>query len=264
MVLEQLYRNEWINKKEKYAFFLSSVYTLIALFLSMILFEDYALTAIFFTVILIMNSLNKLLDKEETKIENEPNFKISTLYKEHKEIFKLYLFIFLGIFSAFALFTLIWPKLITSSMFQNNILLEQGKVFTYSLSFISNLKLFLIGFALSFFYGTGGMFLITLNAAVWGTAFGAILKSSYFAVSNPFIYFFSIILVLLPYFIFEVIAFLSVTIAGGVLSKGAHNEHITSQKFKKIIIDALIMFSLALLLLLASSIVNKYFTSVLL
>ena len=261
MVLEHFYGNEWIHKKNRYAFIMGFLYSVIAIVLSSVIFNNFALASIFIAVIMITNSLNKLLSKEEVKIEDEPNFKLSTLYKEHKDIFELHIFLFLGIFSAFAFFTLIWPKLATNPFFLEKIALQDVEIFSYSFGFISNLKLFLVGIILSFFYGAGGIFLITLSAAVWGTALGVIIKSSFFAIVNPFTYLITLLAVLLPYFIFETMSFISAAIAGGILSKGAHNHHIISTKFKKMVIDAVIMFSFSVLLLLLSLLINNTVTS---
>ena len=102
MVLEQIYSSRWIERRSRYAFLMGLSYSVIGIASAMFLFpQDPGLAAIAFTSLLILPSLNRLISIEETQAARKRKFNLIGLFKDHNDIFKVYLFLFLGIMLSF-------------------------------------------------------------------------------------------------------------------------------------------------------------------
>jgi hypothetical protein len=110
MVFEQIYKNAWIAERPGYAFLLGVVYSIFGIMIALILFpEDPSFAAITFTTIAIVPSLNKLLALEENEEASRDKITFFSLYQDHKDIFLIYVFLFLGILFAFSFFSILLP-----------------------------------------------------------------------------------------------------------------------------------------------------------
>ncbi|MBR9692073.1 stage II sporulation protein M [Candidatus Woesearchaeota archaeon] len=269
MVLEQIYSSKWIEKKSRYAFLMGLSYSIIGIFSAMFLFPaDPGLAAIAFTSLLILPSLNKLLSIEENQAARKKKFDLIGLFKDHNDIFRVYVFLFLGILLSFAFFSLVWPVIATSKIFaqQVNVLgWATGQAYTSGSLFGSllsnNLKVLVFCLLASFIYGSGAIFIITWNASVWGTIFGIIARESAAATGqNPFVYFALTLLVVFPHMILEASSYFIAAISGGIVSKAVLREKPFSKRFTQIIEDGLIMFIIAVIVLIISVYVEANIT----
>ena len=262
MVFEQLFRVKWIKKKEG-AFFIALLYSFIGLISAWLIFPaNIGISSVAFISILMIPSLNKLLSLEENIEIREKKFSLMLLFKDHKDVFKVYAFLFFGVFITFALIALIFdnrtildnfkPQLTTTGMAGN----ASANAGFLSLIY-NNLLVFIVSFILSIAYGAGAIFFITWNASVWGVVFGFFARqSASFMNQNPFLHFINFILPFLPHTVTESLAYISAAIVGGVVSKAVLREKIFSKKFNHIITDSLLLFVLGLTLVIIAAFIE--------
>lgn len=266
MVFEQLFRLKWIERKE-HAFFLGFLYSIIGLISAKLIFPaNVGLMSLAFTSILLIPSLNTLLRMEENVEIREEKLSLKQLFKDHKDIFKVYTFMFLGIFLAYSSASLISSELNIERLFAaqlrsagiKGLAISQGTL--YSL-ILNNLLVFAVCFILSLIYGAGSLLFLTWNASVWGVVFGHFVKqASYITGRNPVMEFISSILPFLPHMVTEAMAYISAAIVGGVVSKAVLREKLFSKKFHHIITDALIFLLIGFTLVIMAGILEiKFF-----
>ena len=207
--------------------------------------------------LLILPSLNKLLSVEENQAARKNKLNIIGFFKDHNDIFRVYLFLFLGILISFSFFSIVWPTIATSKIFahQVNVLgWATGEAYLksglFSSLLLNNLKVLVFCLLASFIYGSGAVFIITWNASVWGTIFGVVARESSLAAGqNPFIYFALTLLAVFPHMILEASSYFIAAISGGIVSKSVLREKPFSKRFTQIIEDGLIMFIIAIIIL---------------
>src|SRR3989344_6568423 len=101
MVLEQFLQTHRIKKHALFIFVLSFFYVLIGYVVSVIFFDTAISIAILFTLsLLLAPSLAHILSIEE-KIERK--YRLHHFFHNHKDVFKVYFFCFLGLFAGFLL-----------------------------------------------------------------------------------------------------------------------------------------------------------------
>ncbi|MBD3248662.1 hypothetical protein GF336_01315 [Candidatus Woesearchaeota archaeon] len=268
MVLEKLYSARWIEKKARYSFLMGLSYSILGIFSAMLLFPDNpGMAAIAFTALIILPSLNKLINIEASQAAKEKSFELTDILKNHKDIFKVYAFLFLGIMLAFSFFSVVWPSIATSKVFaqQINILGVAGKATQlngwFAGIFSNNLKVLVFCLLASFVYGSGAIFIITWNASVWGVIFGAIAREgAIVSGQNPFIYFGLTLLAVFPHLITEAGGYFLAAISGGIVSKAMLVEKFGSKRFNRILEDALFMFFVALIVLAVAAFTEVFVT----
>ncbi|MBI2549179.1 stage II sporulation protein M [Candidatus Woesearchaeota archaeon] len=271
MVFEQLYSAEWLEKKATFAFIMGFSYAVLGIFSAMLLFpQDPGLVAVAFTSLLLLPSLNKLLAIEENVESREQTFNFWLLFRDHRDIVRVYLFLFIGILLAFSFFAIMLPTLAASNLFQEQtriLGISTGNAFvnadfgTFTDILLNNLRVLLFCLIASLVYGAGSIFIITWNASVWGTIFGIVAKDSALIIGqNPFVYFALTILAVFPHMIAEALAYFLGAIAGGVVSKATIRETFGSSHFNHILLDALIIFGLALIVVAIGAYIEVYIT----
>lgn len=265
MVLEQLFKERWVEKKPVNAFLLGLIYSLIGIISAKLIFgADPGLMSVAFTSLLLVPSLNVLLQREENVEIREKKLSIKLLLKDHKDIFEIYLFLFLGIFFMFAIVTIIMEPWVAESTFRSQLDLAgiQGSSFLTEefFSILSNNLIVLIAcLLLSLVYGAGSIMFITWNASVWGVIFGYLARESATIFDqNPFVYFMISMLPILPHMITEAVSYISAAIVGGVVSKAVLREKLGSKKFKHVLTDALILFGMAVILVIIAAFIEVY------
>lgn len=263
MVLEHLYKLDWIRHRPLFAYLLGLTYSIVGIFSALYLFpESPGIATVAFTSLLILPSLNRLLLKEENAIRKEKTYNPLKILWHHRDMFEIYVFLFLGILTTFGIFSVLLPSLATSTFFN-----EQVRLFGYSghaihiTSFASilmnNMKIALFCFIASFVYGSGAIFIITWNASVWGVFFGVLARDSGAAQSiHPLVYFGMVLLAVFPHLITEASAYFLTAISGGIISKATLREKFGSKIFNHIIIDALIVFITAMIILCIASFIE--------
>jgi len=121
----------------------------------------------------------------------------------------------------------------------------------------SNLTVMLVSFVLSIFYGAGAIFLITLNASVFASF--VVFVAQYLAETIKEI--FMIIGLFMIHMVPEISGFLIAAIAGGVLSKALMAEKWSSQRFRNVIKDSLMLLVIASVLIVVAAFLEVYVTT---
>lgn len=273
MVLENLLGSRLIERRPFFSFFLGLIFTFIAFVFGAIFFREAISVAMLFLVtLLLVPSLIKLISVEE-KREREEGLK--NFVKDHKDIFEIYIFSFLGVFVGFLLLSLYFSNSSMLSLFefQSNLLQNQGlgeelitqfmeKPLEPSLTYVlnvagNNLLVNIICFLLSFFYGAGAIFLIILNASVFSSFVSYVIQQ----LSQKFAHALSIFGVFLIHMIPEISGFLLAAIAGGVISKAILAEKFGSKGFKNVVKDGTVLLLMACGLTVIAAFLEVYVTT---
>lgn len=265
MVFEQIFKERWIEKKPRHAFLLGVVYSAIGLLSSWFIFKSsFGLMSIAFTSILLIPSLNKLLAHEENVEIRERKFHLMQLLKDHKDIFEIYVFLFLGVFVAYSAFVLMLPPETALRLFAPQLKVAgiTGYAFFQTMFgsiLLNNLIVMVVCFVLSLIYGAGSILFITWNATVWGVvfAYNAKVSASYMG-SHPWVAFGAMMLPILPHMITEALSYLSAAIAGGVVSKSVIREKWGSKKFNHVLTDGLILLGIGFILVVIAGWLEVY------
>ncbi|MGE0793639.1 MAG: stage II sporulation protein M [Candidatus Woesearchaeota archaeon] len=266
VVFEELVKIEWIGSKFN-AFFLGFIFTIIGLITAKLIFpSSIGLMSIYFTTILLVPTIAKIL-KQQEKIEvSEKKLNFKTLYQDHKTIFKTYLLLFLGIFFAYSLMTILIPSSIILKMFvpQLKVAGITGAAINHNAVFFSILKNNLIVFVacllLSFFYGAGAIVFLTWNASVWGVVFSFfIVQSAITQNASPIIHFLKEIGPFLPHMITEALSYIGAAIIGGIVSKMIMMEKFSSPNFFKVVKDSSYILAFSILIVVIAGIIEVYF-----
>ena len=244
--------------------------TLVGFVSSVLIFSKHSsITHVLITTILLLPILRREIKREEKK---ESKLGTKKFYKNHKSIFKVFFFVFIGVFLAYAIISLamvFFPRQIMITHEYQISFIEDSEILTASMLskdinfasvtiklIIQNLLLILICFMLSLFYGSGGMFLITLNASIFATFLIESMKlfqdfGSYSAV---------FIVYLLFWFIPVTLSFLLAAISGGVMSKALIHEKFHSKRFNNVIKDGFVLLLASLVIIVIGGVLQVLFT----
>lgn len=266
-MLEQLFPASWIERKAWFAFILGASYSALGIGSALLLFpKEVGLAAVAFTSLLALPSLNRMLTLETKQAAAERKFDLTDPFKNHKDIFSVYIFLFIGVLLVFSIFSIILPDIATNRIFAEQITAvglagnaTGGGSFTSIFS--NNMIVFLFALIASFIYGAGAIFIIIWNASVWGVVFGVIARDASTIVNyNPFVYLFLIMIAITPHMLTEAAAYIMAAISGGIVSKAVILENAFSERFTKIIQDALVIFFVAVVLLVFAAYVESNIT----
>jgi len=281
MVLEGLINPIKAEKKPWKMFFIGFVYSSVALFLSLWIFEKHAsLVMVFLTVLVctpLVYSTLKLEEKKDLEIKEE-----RMLLKQHGKAITLFIFLFLGICFSFAVWYVFLPVNTVQTTFQiqqqtitdinNQITAEAiSKGTLFSKIFMNNLKVLSFCILFSFIYGLGAIFILTWNASVIGAAIGNFIRSNISHVTStgfPKIaaYFQVFSLGLLRYSIHgipEIIAYFTAGLAGGIISIAIVNHDFRTKNFQKIVLDSADLLLISIIVLFIAGLLEVYLTPVL-
>lgn len=264
MVLEQIFRTRWLEQRPLYAFILGLCYSLVGIISAKLIFPtSTSLMAVAFTSILLIPSLNRLLSDEENVEIRENKFSIKMLFKDHKDIFEIYFYMFMGVFLTFGIIAVLLPNTTAVNVFSSQLKVAgiTGQAtggFTITSIFMNNLLIFGVCFILSLVYGAGSVIFLTWNASVWGAVFGYVARESAGGGigNNPIASFFILILPVMPHLVGEAVSYLSASIVGGVVSKAVLREKLFSEKFHHVLTDALLFLALGIILVIIAAIVE--------
>ena len=118
------------------------------------------------------------------------------LFKDHKDIFEIYLLMFLGIFVAFAFSSFFFSTSAIQSLFKPQLAVANlaGAATLFNKELISiifnNLIVLVACFILSLVYGAGSILFLTWNASAWGVVIGYSAKLAVIQTDfNPFLFY---------------------------------------------------------------------------
>jgi len=262
MVLEKLFVPNWVEKRPLYSFFLGLIFPLIAFGTSLLLFSHtnvrhfIGVATILFTVIIALPGIIKLLSLEE-KIETKAK---GSFLQEHEGIFDFYIYFFIGVFVVFFIIAIFSPDLVFSQERLYGITLTDApaknlpKIFSISDKdqifgiFKNNIYVMIVSFILSLFYGSGALFIITLNASIFASALSRIVRISIagMGISEAILFGICQLGIMFLHGLPELASYFLAAIAGGVLSKAVTNEKFMSKNFKSVLGDAILLMLISL------------------
>lgn len=267
MVFEQLYSTEFLHKKPWYGFVLGVAYTVLSLFIAIIIWpNDPAVIAIGIISLFLMPNLFQLTRSEEITEGKLSSFK--AFIKETIPHTTVYVTIFFGIFFTFALFAIMLPKLAAGHLFKIQLDIVSGQAISGGAFFSTalfwdlftwNLQVLGLSFFLSLIAGNGGIVFIAWNASVWGTIFGNLAKTAAsVAVANPFVLFLLVIVSVFPHTFLEGLSYMLSAISGTTMSDGLVKEDFFSKKMWTVFKYNLILLLVAVGVLALGMIVETY------
>ena len=266
MAVEDILKISLMHNKNVMAFFLGIIYSFIGIYTAKMIFgSNPDMMAVAFCSILLIPAVNKILKVEEEVEARENKLSIGKLFTEHKDIFFIYLALFMGIFIAFLTIAIISKESSIFYLFKSQLKVagitgQAIKMGSFNSLFANNLKVLIACLILSLIYGAGSILFIAWNASVWGAVFGYSIKtSSLITGQHPFITFLIIMVPVLPHLITEAMSYFSAAIAGGVMSKAIVKEEFGSDKFNHVATDSLILFGLAIFLVIIGALLEARF-----
>ncbi|MEA3430565.1 MAG: stage II sporulation protein M [Nanoarchaeota archaeon] len=266
-MLERLLLMHKIEKRHYFAMLLGFAYSLIGIITAFFLFKDFmSLASIFLTTLLLVPTLIYYLGKEE-KIEREEGLK--HFFRNHKDVFETYLFIFHGVFLGFLLIGFFALNVnYDVSAYQFDFLKARGitpdgvsvvpdSTIGQVVNIIGrNLTVNVVAFFLSIAYGAGAIFLIVYNASIFASFIVLLVRYLSTTTAHATAIFATMLIHLVP----EISGFLLAAIAGGVISRALMRERIGSLAFRNVIKDATVMFLLSIVLIVLAAFLEIYVT----
>jgi uncharacterized membrane protein SpoIIM required for sporulation len=168
--------------------------------------------------------------------------------------------LFLGIFLAYALFSIKFPNLLVQGIFDSqlriigiNVGQAVGGLNFYSI-FTNNLRIMIIFFVLSLIFGAGSILFLAWNASVWGVVFG-FMATRYINAIDTFV---GTFLKVMPHMFLEAGGYFFAIIAGGIMSQAVLREKFGSNKFDYVMKDGSVFLIVSLLLLVLAAFVEVY------
>ncbi len=270
MVLETLVSPAGAERKPWEMFFIGLIYSSVAIFLSLWIFDrDTGLISVFLVTMASLPFIFHAMLKEEKKDTFFGSER--SLLKEHGKALLYMMFLFFGITAAYVIWYIFLPTDIASSLFDvqsktitsinNNITANAFDFGFFTRIFMNNIKVLAFSVLFSLLYGAGAMFILAWNASVIATAMGAFIRDHLITSSQISIPVLlgntkAFYLGVLRYMIHgtpEILAYFVGGLAGGILSFAIMRREFKTSNAEKIIFDSsnLILIAVGLLLLAA-------------
>jgi uncharacterized membrane protein SpoIIM required for sporulation len=278
MVLELLLNPKKAERKPWELFFLGLVYAAISFGLSYWVFREYmSIGMVALTAICSVPIIYNIFKLEEEKDELMPK-KEHWLIKEHGKALEAFTFLFLGFVVSFLILFTVLPSGTVEQTFSAQInTIAQVKStaaatgqFADSITslvpiLMNNLKILIFCFILSFFFGAGAIFVLTWNASVVAVAIGIFVRNSLLSHISPSFAAYSHVLSLgvfkyMTHGIFEVAAYFVGALAGGILSIAVIRHEFGTSEFKKVMLDSLDSFALAIIIIVIAALIEVFVT----
>jgi len=250
-------------------------YSLIALFLSYLVFQE--VSGILMVFLIVMSNLPLLYTTIKQEEELDLKYKKEwSILKEHSQVIIFLMFLFLGITAALVLCYVFLPNSMIQTIFslQNSAIQEVnnhvlGNITAFGLFqklFFNNLKVLFFCLAFAFIYGAGAIFILTWNASVIAAAMGNLIKTelaqtaslvgfsslaSYFGIAT-----FSFFRYMTHGF-FEISAYFVAGLAGSIISVAIIRHNLDNDQ---VIFDATELIFLSLALLVIGSLIEVFIT----
>jgi uncharacterized membrane protein SpoIIM required for sporulation len=276
MVLEEIFDQTRLRHRPYLALFFGFAFTFVAFIFTYLLFRSMMSVAMVFLIALFLVPTFLLLVKKEEQVERK--FGLRHFFRNHKDIFEVYLFSFIGVFLAFVVLGLAaygnasayenifsfqtrfleFQQGVDSGVVQSFVQVDAEPKAGHVLGlFTHDLVVLMICFVLSFFYGASAMFLIILNGSVFASFIVLVIRTiSRNAVQGVQAFFFFLIH-LLP----EISGFLMAAIAGGVVSKALLHEKKGSLASRNVFKDATMLMLIAIGLILLGALLEVFVTA---
>ncbi|MBI2507686.1 stage II sporulation protein M [Candidatus Woesearchaeota archaeon] len=281
MVIENLVNPAKAEGRPWEMFFLGFLYSSVAVFLSLWIFQDYSsLVMVFLTVFASVPVVYTLIAIEEKKDTSNKSERF--LLKEHSKALAVLIFLFLGYTVAFSLWFVVLPENTVQNMF--NVQLEtirsiNAGVTSFSTGtgfvmqiFSNNIKVMIFCIMFAFLFGAGAIFILTWNASVIAAAIGTFIRSNVASYAEAAGlgkltgYFHIGSIGLMRYMIHgipEILAYFAAGLAGGIISVAVIRHDFGSKNFNKILYDSMDLIVIAILVLFIAALIEVFITPVL-
>jgi len=279
MVLESLLFPIKAEKKPWQMFFLGFLYASIGLFVALWIFRDQASLVMVFMITMaaipIFYNTMKLEESKDLLIDTE-----SHILREHNKAISFFMYMFVGMTFACALWYSVLPTELVNSIFDKQVGTIQainnqvsGHVIQnlniFSRIFFNNLKVLAFSILFSLVYGAGAIFILAWNSTVIGAAIGNFIRSNVSSYTSSLgllqagNYFHVVSIGLLKYSIHgipEIAAYFYGGLAGGILSVAIIRKHFKTNKFPAIMVDFSELILIAIGFLVAAAFLEVYVT----
>ena len=279
MVVEALLLPLKAEKKPWQMFFIGFLYTSIGIFLALWIFKDQASLIMVFMITMaalpIFYNTMRLEESKDMIIDTE-----TALLREHNKAIVFFMYLFVGITIACAVWYVVLPTQTINQLFDKQIGTIQtinnhvsGNVIN-NLSifwkiFFNNLKVLAFSVLFALIYGAGAIFILSWNATVIGAAMGNFIRSNISAYTSSLgmleagNYFHVVSLGLLKYSIHgipEIAAYFYGGLAGGILSVALIRKHFKTKRFPAVLLDFSELVMIAIGFLVAAAFLEVYVT----
>ena len=279
MVVESLLFPLKAEKRPWQMFFLGFLYASIGIALSLWIFREQSSLIMVFMITMaslpIFYNAIKLEESKDMLIDNE-----SAILKEHNKAISFFMYLFIGVTVACAVWYVLLPSSTINLLFNTQISTIQninnqvsGNVMdtlgAFGRIFFNNFKVLTFSILFSFIYGAWALFILAWSATVIGAAIGNFIRinlSEYtsslglFEAGN---YFHVVSIGLLKYSVHgipEIAAYFYGGLAGGILSAALIRKHFKTEKFSKIMVDFSELTLIAIGFLIAAAFLEVYIT----
>lgn len=279
MVLESLLFPIKAEKKPWQMFFLGFLYVSVGMFVALWIFRDQASLVMVFMITMaalpIFYNTMKFEESKDLLIDTE-----SHILREHNKAISFFMYMFIGMTFACALWYSVLPTEMVNSIFDKQVgtiqtinnqvsghVIQNLNIFSRIL--FNNLKVLAFSILFSFVYGAGAIFILAWNATVIGAAIGNFIRSNVSSYTNSlgFLqagnYFHVVSIGLLKYSIHgipEIAAYFYGGLAGGILSVAIIRKHFRTKKFPAIMVDFSELILIAIGFLVAAAFLEVYVT----
>ena len=282
MVVEALLYPIKAEKKPWEMFFLGTLYASIGILLSLWIFADQASLIMVFMITMaalpIFYNTMKLEESKDMIMDKE-----ALILKEHNKAISFFMYMFIGITVACAVWYIMLPTSTINHLFDKQIGTIQTINNQVSGNVIQNLGIFwkiffnnfkVLAFSILFalIYGAGAIFILAWNATVIGAAIGNFIRAnisnytSSLGLLEAGNYFHVVSLGMLKYSVHgipEIAAYFYGGLAGGILSVALIRKHFKTDKFSKIMVDFSELVLISIGFLIAAAFLEVYVTPVL-
>ncbi len=282
MVVESLLFPVKAEKKPWEMFFIGFLYTSIGIFLSLWIFRSQASLVMVFMITMaalpLFYNTMKLEESKDMLMDTE-----SSILKEHNKAISFFMYMFIGIVVACALWYTMLPTTVISDLFDKQVGTIQAinnkvsgnainNLESFGKIFFNNFKVLAFSILFAFIYGAGAIFILAWNATVIGAAIGNFIRlnlsefTSQLGFAQIGNYFHVVSVGLLKYAVHglpEIAAYFYGALAGGILSVALINKHYKTEKFPKVMVDFSELVLIAAGFLVAAAFLEVYVTPVL-
>jgi uncharacterized membrane protein SpoIIM required for sporulation len=260
-MLENILKPDWLERTPRYAFVIGFIYSMIGIIAAYIVFpRSQGIASIAFLSMLLVPSLSRILIIEEKQDASSKKFTLKRIFQDHSDVLQVYFMLFLGIFLAYALFSIKFSNLLVQGVFDSqlriigmNVGQAVGGLNFYSI-LTNNIKVMIIFLVLSLIFGSGSILFLAWNASVWGVVFGY-LATHY---TNAFDTFVGTFLKVMPHMFLEAGAYFFAIVAGGIMSQAVLREKVGSNKFNYVLKDGFVFLTVSMILLILGALVEVY------
>lgn len=241
------------------------IYATISIFFAAWIFPEYSSIAmVFLTVFFCLFLLQKSIDIEEKSEKTLTSEK--KILKGHARMIKFVLFLFLGFLIAFSIWSFVLPTQKVAHIFEFQDSAVKGvrssiatgafdaKSQTFLAIFFNNLKVLLISLIFAIFYGAGAIYVLVWNASVMGFVIGELARNSFGLASLPLAF-----AKFLPHGLTEMLAYLIIALAGGIIYSAAlRGDFKNNKRRKRIILDVSMLILISITILFLAGIIEVY------